>query len=47
MEFQTTEAYSSLDLIKVKYNISKQSSEENEKVKVRTSPNILIHCEKM
>jgi hypothetical protein len=30
MEFQTTEAYSSLDLIKVKYNIYKQSSEEKE-----------------
>jgi hypothetical protein len=32
---------------KVKYNIYRQSREENEKVKVRTSPNNLIHCENM
>jgi hypothetical protein len=32
MEFQTTEAYSSSDLTKVKYNIYRQSREENEKV---------------
>jgi hypothetical protein len=45
IEFQTTEAHSSLDLTKVKYNIYRQSREENEKVNVRTSPNNLIHCE--
>jgi hypothetical protein len=43
IEFQTTEAYSSFDLTKVKYNIYRQSREENEKVKVRTSPNNFIH----
>jgi hypothetical protein len=47
IEFRTTEAYSSFDLTKVKYNIYRQSREENEKVKVRTSPNNLIHCENM
>jgi hypothetical protein len=47
IEFQTTEAYSSLDLTKVKYNIYRQSREENEKVKVQTSPNNLIHCANM
>jgi hypothetical protein len=46
MEFQTTETYSSLDLIKVKYNVYRQSSEENEKVKVQTSPNILYTVKK-
>jgi hypothetical protein len=29
MEFQTTEAYSNLDLTKVKYSIYKHSREEN------------------
>jgi hypothetical protein len=51
IEFQTTEAYSSLDLTKVKYNIYiyiyRHSREENEKVKVRTSPSNLIHCANM
>jgi hypothetical protein len=47
IEFQTTEAYSSLDLTKVKYKIRRQSREENEKVKIQTSPNNLMHCENM
>jgi hypothetical protein len=34
IEFQTTETYSSFDLTKVKYNIYRQSREENENVKV-------------
>jgi hypothetical protein len=42
-----TKVYSSLGLTKVKYNIYRQSREENEKVKVQTSPNNLIHCANM
>jgi hypothetical protein len=34
IEFLTAEVYSSFDLTKVKYNIYRQSREENEKVKV-------------
>jgi hypothetical protein len=47
IEFQTAEAYSSSYLTKVKYNVCRQSREENEKVKVRTSPNNVIYCENM
>ena len=40
-EFQATEAYSSLDLIKVKYKNNKQSSVAMEYVTVRTRSNNL------
>jgi hypothetical protein len=42
IEFQTTDAYSSLDLTNVIYNVSIHSSEEKLKVILRTRPNSLI-----
>jgi hypothetical protein len=39
IEFQTTEAYSNLDPNDVKYNIYKQSRDENLKVMERIRPN--------
>jgi hypothetical protein len=43
-EFQATEAYSSLDLTKAKYSISRLSMVEKENVSVRINPNSLIAC---
>jgi hypothetical protein len=45
-EFQATEAYSSLDLTKAKYIISRLSMVENENVIVRISPSNFCACEK-
>jgi hypothetical protein len=45
-EFQATEAYSSLDLTKAKYSISRLSIVEQESVSVRINPNNFIACEK-
>jgi hypothetical protein len=45
-EFQATEAYSSLDLTKAKYSISRLSMIEKENVIVRISPNNFIAHEK-
>jgi hypothetical protein len=44
-EFQTTEAYSNLDLSKVKYSTYKQSREENLKVMERIRPKSFMHSE--
>jgi hypothetical protein len=43
IEFQTKEAYSSLDLITVQYKIYKEPRKEKGKVIVRTRPSNLIH----
>jgi hypothetical protein len=45
-EFQATEVYSSLDLTKEKYNISRLSVVERKYVIIRISPNNLIAYEK-
>jgi hypothetical protein len=47
IEFQTTEAYSNLDLTNVKYSTYKQSNEENLKVMERIRPNSFMHSENM
>jgi hypothetical protein len=47
IEFQTTEAYSNLDLTNVKYSTYKQSREENLKVTERIMPNSFMHSENM
>jgi hypothetical protein len=44
-EFQTTEAYSNVDLTIVKYSTYKQSREENLKVMERIIPNCFMHSE--
>jgi hypothetical protein len=46
-EFQTTDAYSSLDLTNVIYNLSKHSRDEKFKVILRTRPSSLKQCEKI
>jgi hypothetical protein len=43
IEFKTTEAYSSLDLISVKYSIYKEPREEKGNVIFRTRPRNLMH----
>jgi hypothetical protein len=45
MEFQTTEAYSNLDLTNIKYSTYKQSREEKLKVIGRIRPNSFMHSE--
>jgi hypothetical protein len=45
MEFQTTQAYSNLDLTNGNYSMYKQSREENLKVMERIRPNSFIHSE--
>jgi hypothetical protein len=45
-EFQAIEAYSSIDLIKAKYSISRLSKAEKENVIVRISPSNFNACEK-
>jgi hypothetical protein len=45
-EFQATEAYFSLDLIKAKYSISRQSTMEAEEVIALNNPSNLIACDK-
>jgi hypothetical protein len=45
IEFQTTEAYSSLDLIKVQYNIYREPREEKGKVIVRIIIIVIIIVE--
>jgi hypothetical protein len=47
IEFQTTEAYSNLNLTNVKYSIYKQSREENLKVMERIRTNSFMHSENM
>jgi hypothetical protein len=47
IEFQTTEAYSNLDLTNVKYSTCKQSREEDLKVVERIRPNSFMHSENM
>jgi hypothetical protein len=47
IEFLTTEAYSNLDLTKVKYSTDKQSKEKNLKVMERIRPNSFMHSEKV
>jgi hypothetical protein len=42
IEFQTTDAFSSLDLTNVLYKLSIHSSDEKLKVMLRTRPNGLI-----
>jgi hypothetical protein len=42
IEFQATDAYSSLDLINVMYNLSILSRDENLKIMLRTRPSSLI-----
>jgi hypothetical protein len=44
IEFQPTEAYSSLDLTRVKYN-SRHSKDERAKVRLRTTHSNAIYCE--
>jgi hypothetical protein len=46
-EFQATEAYSSLDLTKAKYRISRLSMVQKENVIVQISPNNFSACEKI
>jgi hypothetical protein len=43
IDFQTTEAYSNLDLNNIKYSTYKQSREENPKVMGQIRPNSLMH----
>jgi hypothetical protein len=45
-EFQATEAYSSSELMKAKYSISRLSKVEKENVIVRISPSNFNACEK-
>jgi hypothetical protein len=45
IEFQTTEAYSNLDLTNVKYSTYKQSKEENLRVMERIRLNRFKHSE--
>jgi hypothetical protein len=45
-DFQATEAYSSLDMTKAKYSISRLSMAEKENVSVQINPNNFIECEK-
>jgi hypothetical protein len=47
IEFHTEEAYSSLGLTSVKYNISRVSRVEKEQVTVRIKPSVLTDWEKM
>jgi hypothetical protein len=46
-EFQTTDAYSSLDLTNVIYTLSIHSRDEKLKVMLQTRPNSLIQWEKI
>jgi hypothetical protein len=45
IEFQTTEAYATLDLTRVKYNRYMHLRDEKENVMLRTRPKNLIHRE--
>jgi chorismate-pyruvate lyase len=45
-EFQATEAYSSLDLTKANYSITRLFVAEKEKASIRIKPNSFIECEK-
>jgi hypothetical protein len=45
-EFQATEAYSSLDLTKEKYSISKASMVQKKSLSVRINPNNFVAHEK-
>jgi hypothetical protein len=45
-EFQAKEAYSSLELTKAKYSISRPSVVEKENVSVRINHNSFIPCKK-
>jgi hypothetical protein len=47
MEFRTFEAYSGLDLTRVKYNLNKLSRVEKEQVLERFKPNIFTDWGKM
>jgi hypothetical protein len=47
IEFQITEAYSTLDLANVKYSTYKQSREETLKVMERIRPTRFVHSENM
>jgi hypothetical protein len=47
IEFETSEAYSNLDLTNVKYSTYKQSREEILKVMGRIRPNSFMHSENM
>jgi hypothetical protein len=47
IEFQTTEAYSNLDLTNVKYSTYKQSREENLRARERIRPNSFMQSEIM
>jgi hypothetical protein len=45
IEFQTTEAYSNLDLTKIKYSTYKHYRERNLKVMERIRPKSFMHSE--
>jgi hypothetical protein len=47
IEFQTTDAYSKLNLTNAMYNLSIHSREEELKVMLRTRPNSLTQWEKI
>jgi hypothetical protein len=45
IEFHTTEAYSSLDITRAKYNRHWGTGDEQEKIMLQTRPHNLIQCE--